>query len=92
LSICSRRIKVQKHRKTKVLTDLKLVILRGKFAVAVQRFNIIGPGLTASGSRIRGEPFRAGDAIGVTRSANCPRPGLHISEIAIAAYAISSGF
>jgi len=43
LSICSRRIKIQKHRKTKVLTGVKLIILRGKFAVAVQRFKIIRP-------------------------------------------------
>jgi hypothetical protein len=35
--------KIQKHRKTKVLTDVKLVILRGKFAAAVQHFKIIRP-------------------------------------------------
>jgi hypothetical protein len=30
-------------KKTKVLTDAKLVVLRGKFTVAVQRFKIIRP-------------------------------------------------
>jgi hypothetical protein len=74
LSICSRHIKIQKHIKNKVLTGVELILLRGEFAVAVQRFKTIRPRFNGVGQPDSSEPLAAGDAIGVTRSGNCPPP------------------
>jgi hypothetical protein len=66
----SKTVPADAKRDVRKSADVEIDSLRGIFAVSVQRFQMIGSGLTESGSLILSEPLGSGDEIVATRSGN----------------------